>query len=51
MELPLKPKDLKAQDVPDIIDEALKEAGGLYPVPRYMSVDEIRTIVNGLLAT
>jgi len=51
MELPLKPKDLKAKDVPDIIDEALKEAGGLYPVPRYMSVDEIRTIVNGLLAT
>jgi alcohol dehydrogenase class IV len=50
MELPLQPKDLKAHDIPGIIDEALKEAGGLYPVPRYMSADEVRHIVNGLLA-
>jgi alcohol dehydrogenase class IV len=50
MELPLQPKDLKAHDVPGIIDEALKEAGGLYPVPRYMSADEVRHIVNRLLA-
>ena len=50
MELPLQPKDLKPHDVPGIIDEALKEAGGLYPVPRYMSADEVRHIVNGLLA-
>ncbi len=50
MQLPLKPKDLKAQDIPGIIDEAISEAGGLYPVPRYMSEDEIRPIVNGLLA-
>jgi alcohol dehydrogenase class IV len=49
MELPLKPKDLKPTDIPGIIDEALSEAGGLYPVPRYMSPDEIRLIVNGLL--
>jgi alcohol dehydrogenase class IV len=49
MELPLQPKDLKAHDVPGIIDEALKEAGGLYPVPRYMSADEVRHIVNRLL--
>jgi alcohol dehydrogenase class IV len=49
LELPLKPKDLKPTDIPDIIDEALSEAGGLYPVPRYMSADEIRLIVNGLL--
>ena len=50
MELPRQPKDLKAHDVPGIIDEALKEAGGLYPVPRYLSADEVRHIVNGLLA-
>ena len=50
MELPLQPKDLKAHDVPGIIDEALKEAGGLYPVPRYMSAEEVRQIVNRLLA-
>jgi alcohol dehydrogenase class IV len=50
LELPLQPKDLKAQDVPEIIDEALAEAGGLYPVPRYMSRDEIGGIVNRLLA-
>ena len=50
MELPLQPKDLKAHDVPGIIEEALKEAGGLYPVPRYLSADEVRHIVNRLLA-
>jgi alcohol dehydrogenase class IV len=50
MDLPLQPKDLKAHDVPGIIEEALKEAGGLYPVPRYLSSDEVRHIVNGLLA-
>lgn len=50
MELPLQPKDLKAQDIPGIVEEALAEAGALYPVPRYMSADEVRYIVNGLLA-
>ncbi|MEH6635212.1 MAG: iron-containing alcohol dehydrogenase [Halioglobus sp.] len=50
MELPLQPKDLKLQDVPGIVEEALAEAGRLYPVPRYMSADEIRIIVNGLIA-
>ena len=50
MELPLQPKDLKVQDVPGIVEEALAEAGGLYPVPRYMSEGEVRSIVNGLLA-
>lgn len=50
MQLPLQPKGLKTQDVPGIVDEAISEAGGLYPVPRYMSQDEIKNIVNGLLA-
>ena len=50
MELPLQPKGLKAQDIPGIVEEALAEAGGLYPVPRYMSADEVKHIVTGLLA-
>ncbi len=50
MELPLQPQGLKPQDIPDIVEEALTEAGALYPVPRYMSADEVRNIVNGLLA-
>lgn len=50
MELPLQPKGLQVQDIPGIIDEAITEAGGLYPVPRYMSENEIRAIVTGLLA-
>ena len=50
MELPLQPKGLQTSDIPEIVDEALKEAGGLYPVPRYMSETEVKSIVNGLLA-
>ena len=50
MELPLQPKDLKAADIPGIVDEAIAEAGLLYPVPRYMSEAELTTIVNGLRA-
>lgn len=50
MELPLQPKDLKPQDIPGIVDDALAEAGELYPVPRYMSREEVGNIVNRLLA-
>ncbi len=49
MELPLKPKDLSPADIPDIIKEALAEAGSLYPVPRYLTETEVGTIVRGLL--
>jgi alcohol dehydrogenase len=49
LQLPLKPQGLQASDVADIVKEALAEAGGLYPVPRYMSADEIGLIVNRLL--
>ncbi|WP_243391571.1 iron-containing alcohol dehydrogenase [Pseudohalioglobus lutimaris] len=49
MELPLKPKGLQASDVPGIVEDALAEAGDLYPVPRYMSEAEITAIVRGLL--
>ena len=50
LKLPLQPRELKAGDIPGIVDEAIKEAGSLYPVPRYMSVAELTTIVNGLRA-
>jgi len=50
MALPLQPKDLKASDIPGIVDEAIAEAGSLYPVPRYMSEAELTHIVNGLRA-
>ena len=49
LHMPLKPRGLDKIDIPDIIDAALTEAGDLYPVPRYMSSDEIRRIVEGLL--
>ncbi len=50
MEMPLKPKDLKPGDIPGIVDEAVAETGSLYPVPRYMSEQELTAIVNGLRA-
>ena len=50
MDLPLQPKGLSAGDIPGIVDEAIAEAGSLYPVPRYMSEAELTTIVNGLRA-
>lgn len=49
IELPLKPEGLQASDIPGIVEDALTEAGDLYPVPRYMSDVEITTIVRGLL--
>jgi alcohol dehydrogenase class IV len=47
--MPLKPSGLEEKDIPGIVDAALTEAGDLYPVPRYMSPEEIRRIVEGLL--
>ena len=49
LQLPLKPRGLKPQDIGGITSEALIESGNLYPVPRYMSAGEIGNIVNGLL--
>lgn len=50
MEMPLQPKDLNPSDIPGIIDGCVDETGRLYAVPRYMSEDELLTIVNGLRA-
>ncbi|MEP4148513.1 MAG: iron-containing alcohol dehydrogenase [Halioglobus sp.] len=48
-ELPLKPDGLQASDITSIVEEALAEAGDLYPVPRYMTDIEVAAIVRGLL--
>ena len=50
MDLPLKPQGLKESHIPDVVKEALAEAGSLYPVPRYMSKKEIADLVRPLLA-
>lgn len=49
LQMPRKPEGLKEKDIPGIVDAALSEAGDLYPVPRYMSSDEVRQIVEDLL--
>lgn len=49
LQLPLQPQGLKPEHLTDIISEALAEAGALYPVPRYMSADEIEVMVKRLL--
>jgi alcohol dehydrogenase class IV len=49
MELPLKPQGLQEADIEGIVEEAIKEAGELYPVPRYMSETEITGLVRRLL--
>jgi len=49
LDMPLLPRGLKPEHVADIVTEALSEAGNLYPVPRYLSADEIGGVVRGLL--
>lgn len=48
LEMPLAPTGLESGDVPGIVKGALAEAGDLYPVPRYLSADEIGQIVEDL---
>jgi alcohol dehydrogenase class IV len=49
LKLPLKPGGLESKDIPGIVKAALAEAGDIYPVPRYMSAEEIESIVEELL--
>lgn len=51
LELPLKPEGLQQSYIEDIVIEAEKEAGDLYPVPRYLSRSELTMVVRGLLPT
>jgi alcohol dehydrogenase class IV len=49
MEMETQPSGLEAAHIPGIVKAAISEAGDLYPVPRYMSPDEIGAIVKELL--
>ena len=39
----------QATAIDGLIDEAVKETGSLYPVPRYLSRDELKAIVRPLV--
>ncbi|TGD73484.1 iron-containing alcohol dehydrogenase [Mangrovimicrobium sediminis] len=49
LQLPRQAESLSAADVDDIVREAQAETGNLYPVPRYLDADELRSLVRGLL--
>lgn len=49
MQMPLQPQGLQATAIEGLIDEAIKETGSLYPVPRYLSRDELKAIVRPLV--
>ncbi len=51
MGIPTTIKELRAEDIPLIVDRALREAHPDYPVPRIMTHDECETLVRGLLAS
>ena len=50
MEMPTRPQGLEQRHVPGIVQEAIAEAGSLYPVMRYLSAGEIQRIVEDKLA-
>lgn len=49
LQLPTQPRGLQPEHIPDMIKAARMEAGELYPVPRYMSTEELGAIVRALL--
>ncbi|NNL57600.1 MAG: iron-containing alcohol dehydrogenase, partial [Pseudomonadales bacterium] len=51
MAMPTRPEGLQREQLPTIVDAALAEAGSLYPVPRYMSAQELSALVEPLLAS
>ena len=50
MKIPTTIAELRAEDIPLIVDRALAEAHPDYPVPRLMTRDECETLVRQLLA-
>lgn len=50
MQIPTTLKDLKREDFDKIIDRAFSEAHGTYAVPRYMSRDDARAMLDKLMA-
>lgn len=49
MDMPVKVESLASNTLDDVIQSAAAEAGSMYPVPRYLEEQELRTIVSGLL--
>ena len=49
MQMPLKPKGMAPHQVEEIVSDAIKETGELYPVPRYLAREEVATLVKALL--
>ena len=49
MHMPTHPERLNSEDIPGMVKAAEAEAGDIYPVPRYLSRQEIRAIVEGLI--
>lgn len=49
LQLPLNPGGLAAEELDELIRQALYEAGEFYPVPRYLGAKELRPVVESLL--
>jgi alcohol dehydrogenase class IV len=48
LELPIHVEGLNESEIDDVVNEALKEAGNLYAVPKYLEKAELHEIVNNL---
>ena len=50
MEIPEKFEQIKEEDIPTIVERALKEGNPLYPVPKIMSPEDCEKVVRQLMA-
>ena len=50
MEIPEKFEQIKEEDIPTIVERALKEGNPLYPVPVIMSPEDCEKVVRKLMA-
>ncbi|MBP3330629.1 MAG: iron-containing alcohol dehydrogenase [Clostridia bacterium] len=50
MNIPEKFEQIKEEDIPTIVERALKEGNPLYPVPKIMSPEDCEKVVRGLMA-
>ena len=51
MDMKVSAEGLEESDIPGIVKAAIRETGDLYPVPRYLSADQLALIARGLLET
>lgn len=50
MNIPEKFEQIKEEDIPTIVERALKEGNPLYPVPKIMSPEDCEKVIRGLMA-